>query len=245
MLIVAVHDVAPSTLPQVSWLLARLDGVGVDRRVIKAIPAEPGGPDAAPFEEFVRGEAARGSEVVVHGWTHRAAGRYRGSALDRLRARLFATDAAEFLSLTPGEMRSRLEAGRAWLDRLGLAPGGFCPPAWLAGPGLAAAARAVGFRYLLTLRGLRDLSAAPGAATRIDLPATGYMASGAAQEALLRLGGAILFRPLAALLEAPAIRIYLHPQRASSSPDCARVLREIEQLARTHRAGTYAELLGA
>lgn len=244
-LIVAVHDVAPSTLPQVSWLLARLDDAGVDRRVIKAIPAEPGRGDPAPFEELVRGEAARGGEVVVHGWTHRAAASYRGSALDRLRARLFATDSAEFLALTPAEMRSQLDAGRAWLDRLGLAPGGFCPPAWLAAPGLAAAARAVGFRYLLTLRGLRDLSAAPGTATRIDLPATGYMGAGPAQEALLRLGGALLFRPLAALLEAPAVRVYLHPRRASSSPDCARVLREIERLARTHRAGTYAELLGA
>lgn len=245
MLIVAVHDVAPSTLPQASWLLARLDDAGVERRVIKAIPAEPGGADPAPFEDLVRSEAARGSEVVLHGWTHRAGARYRGSAIDRVRARLFAADAAEFLTLTPSEMRSRLDAGRAWLDRLGLAARGFCPPAWLAAPGLAAAARAAGFRYVLTLRGLRDLSPPPGTASRIDLPATGYMATGAVQEALLRLGGAILFRPLAVLLEAPAVRIYLHPHGASSSPDCARVLREIELLARTRRAGTYAELLRA
>src|SRR3989304_5759850 len=76
--------------------------------------------------------------------------------------RLFAGGAAEFLALAPLEMRERLEAGRAWLHRLGLAPGGFCPPGWLAGPGLAGAARSAGFRYLVTLRGLHVLRQDPG-----------------------------------------------------------------------------------
>jgi predicted deacetylase len=240
-LIVAVHDVATPTLPEVRWLLARLDDAGVAVRVLKVIPA---GADAA-LDELARAEAAAGSEVVLHGWTHRADGAYRGSAGDRLRARLFAGGSAEFLSLPPGEMRVRLDAGCTWLERVGIPPRGFCPPAWLAGPGLPAAARAAGFRYLVTLRGLRDLAPPPGAPTRIDLPATGYMGAGAAQEALIRLGAAALFRPLAGLLHAPAIRIYLHPQGASASRACARVLRQVEQLARGHRSGTYAELLGA
>jgi predicted deacetylase len=244
-LIVAVHDVAPSTLPQVRWLLGRLDDAGVERRVIKAIPAEDRGGDQAAFEELVRGEAARGSEVVLHGWRHQAGGPYRGSAGDRLRARLFAGDSAEFLALAPAEMRTRLEAGRAWLAGLGLEPRGFCPPAWLAAPGLGAAARAAGFRYLLTQRGLRDLAPSRAGATRVDLPATGYMGAGASQDGLVRLGGALLFRPLAALLQAPAVRIFLHPQGADASRDCARVLHQVERLAHAHRSGTYAELIGA
>jgi len=246
-LIVAVHDVAPSTLPEVRWLLSRLDDAGVARRVLKVIPAEEGARTSgmADVEQLVRGEAAAGSEVVVHGWTHRASGPYRGSATDRVRARLFAAHAAEFLALTPAEMRQRLVAGRAWLDRLGLAPSGFCPPGWLAGPGLAGAARVAGFRYLVTLRGLRVLQPKPGARTRIDIPATGYMGAGASQERLLRLGGTLLLHPLAWLLRAPATRIYLHPQDAPRSRDCARTLRQIERLARTHRSGTYADLLDA
>lgn len=245
MLIVAVHDVAPSTLSEVRWLLSRLDDAGVATRVLKVIPAEhrAAASDTADMERMIRDEATAGSEIVLHGWTHRAEGPYRGSLADRLRARLSAGGAAEILALEPLEMRRRLDAGRGWLERLDLAPGGFCPPAWLAVPGLAAAARAAGFRYVVTLRGLRDLRPGPGARTRIDLPATGYMGAGPTQEALLRVGGALLFRPLARLLRAPATRIYLHPQGASRSSDCARTLREIEHRARTERPGTYAELL--
>ena len=245
MLIVAVHDVAPSTLPEARWLLSRLDDAGVATRVLKVIPAEDGA-DArgmADVERLVRDEAAAGSEIVLHGWTHRAEGPSRGAVADRVRARLFAGDTAEFLALEPLEMRGRLESGRAWLDRLGLAPGGFCPPGWLAVPGLAGAARAVGFRYLVTLRGLRDLRQDPGRRARIDLPATGYMGAGSEQEALMRVGAALLSRPLAWLLRAPATRIYLHPQGASHSRDCARTLHEIEHRARVERPGTYAQLL--
>src|SRR3970282_2835460 len=119
-----------------------------------------------------------------------------GSPAAPARARLFAGGAAEFPALGPFERRERLEAGRAWLHRLGLAPGGFCPPGWLAGPGLAGAARSAGFRYLVTLRGLHVLRQDPGRRTRIDLPATGYMGAGSAQEALMRAGGALVLRQL-------------------------------------------------
>jgi len=246
-LIVAVHDVAPSTLGEVRWLLSRLDDAGVSRRVLKVIPAELGTDTSrtADLERLARAEAAAGSEIVLHGWTHRSAGRYGGAAIDRLRARLFAGNAAEFLSIGPPEMRARLDAGRLWLERLGLEPGGFCPPAWLAGPGLTAAVRAAGFRYVVTLRGLRILRPTPGRGARLDLPASGYMGAGPAQEVLLRVGAAVLFRPLASLLHAPAARIYLHPQNASRSRACARVLREIERLARDRACATYAQLIDA
>jgi len=246
-LIVAVHDVAPSTLDEVRWLLSRLDAAHVTRRVLKVIPAEEGA-DArriAAVEDLVRAEAAAGSEIVVHGWTHRADGPYRGALSDRMRARLFAGDTAEFLSIGPDEMRARLEAGRAWLERLGLKPGGFCPPAWLAAPGLAREARATGFRYVITLRGLLRLQAATGLQRRLDLPATGYMGAGSLQETLLRLGGAVLFQPLAGMLASPARRVYLHPQGAAASSDCARVLDEIARLAQHHAPGTYADLVDA
>lgn len=247
MLIVAVHDVAPSTLGDVRWLLSRLDEAGVTTRVLKVIPAEDGAEPAvtADMERLVQQEAATGSEIVLHGWTHRAAGPYHGAFSDRLRARLFAPDAAEFLSIDRPEMRTRLDAGRGWLERLGLEPIGFCPPAWLAGPGLASAARDAGFRYIVTLRGLRILRPGAGRRGRLDLPATGYMGADATQEVLLRVGGTVLFRPLAALLHAPAARIYLHPQNASRSRACAQVLKEIGGLARQHRCATYADLIDA
>lgn len=243
MLIVAVHDVAASTLAQVEWLLGQLDAAGVQRRVLKVIPAEPGAPAGAgaALVALARREAALGSEIVLHGWTHRAAGRLRGSLRDRIRARALAGDAPEFLALDPAEMRTRLARGRAWADAAGVEVGGFCPPAWLAADGLPEAAREAGFRYIALLRGLRDLDRGGW----VLLPPRGYMGAGAGQERLVRAAGALLSRPLAALLRSPAERRFLHPQNAEGSRDCARQLREIALLARSHDAGTYRELLDA
>jgi hypothetical protein len=238
-LTVAVHDVAPSTLDEVEWLLERLDALGVERRVLKVIPAEPGADDDARLVDLLRREAANGSELVLHGWTHRAGGRRRGSPADRLRARLFAADAAELLTLPGDELRRRVTAGRDWLERHGLPSTGYCPPGWLATEALVPALRDAGFHYLVTLRGLRDLRRR----RTITLPPQGYMGAGPFHEGLVRLGGTVLAGPLRALLRAPAHRFFLHPQGASNSDDCARVLTAIAGVARRHRAVTYAELL--
>jgi hypothetical protein len=242
-LIVAVHDVAASTLAQVEWLLEQLDAAGVQRRVLKVIPAERDAPaeSSAALVALARREAALGSEIVLHGWTHRADGPLRGSFTDRLRARLFAGDAAEFLSTDAAEMTRRLAACRAWADAAGVEVSGFCPPAWLAAAGLPEAARAAGFRYIALLRGLRDLDRGGW----VLLPPRGYMGAGAGQERMVRAAGALLSRPLAALLRSPAQRRFLHPQNADRSRDCARQLREVARLARSHETGTYRELLDA
>jgi predicted deacetylase len=238
-LIVAIHDVATSSLGEVEWLLERLDAVGVERRVLKVIPADPAGGDEAALVERLRREAGGGSEIVLHGWRHRADGPLRGTLPDRLRARLFAGGGAELLSLPDAEVRRRVAAGHDWLAGHGLPAIGFCPPGWLATDGLPDALREAGFRYLVTLRGLRDLRRR----RTITLPPRGYMGAGATQERLVRAGEALLSRPLRALLRAPAHRFFIHPQGARTSPDCARALLAIARLARDHRPGTYAELI--
>lgn len=239
MLTVAIHDVAPSTLDEVEWLLERLDALGVSPRVLKVVPAEPGAADDAPLLRLLEREAASGSEIVLHGWSHRADGPARGALLDRVRARAFAGDQAEFLSLADADVAERVAAGREWLERHGLPVAGFCAPGWLATAALPRALRAAGFRYLVTLRGLRDLRRGRW----LTLPPRGYMGAGAGQERLVRLGGTALSAPLGALLRSPAHRFFLHAQGASSNPACARVLTEIAGLALRHRPTTYAELL--
>jgi predicted deacetylase len=240
-LIVAIHDVATSTLGEVEWLLERLDAVGVERRVLKVIPADRASADEAPLVDRLRREAGIGSEIVLHGWAHHVGGPLRGSFRDRLRARLFAGDAAELLSLPDDEVRRRVAAGRDWLGGHGLAAAGFCPPGWLATDALPHALREAGFRYLVTLRGLRDLRRR----RTVTLLPRGYMGAAATQERLVRVGEAVLSRPLRALLRAPAHRFFLHPQGARTSPDCARALLAIARVAREHQPGTYAELLDA
>jgi len=242
-LIVAVHDVAPSTLDDVRWLLSRLDAAGVQRRVLKVVPAEP---DASPTQldelgDLVAREAALGSEVVLHGWSHRAEGPPRGSAVARLRARHFAGTSAEFLTLPAVEMERRLREGLARLTGWGAAVSGFCPPAWLATPELAPAARRAGLRYLLTLRGLRDLADGRW----LTLPPIGYMGVGGLEESLVAVGGWLVSQPLR-LVVAPGVhRVFLHPQGARSSRSCTRVLDHVASLAGTGSIGTYRELLHA
>ena len=243
MLIVAVHDVAPSTLGEVRWLLSRLDEEGVRPRVLKVIPGEPDATDDGQRQlaALVRDEAAAGSEVVLHGWTHRAPRAYRGSLADRLRARLLAGNGAEFLALQPDEMRTRLTDGRAWLAGLHLDAAGFCAPGWLWTPELPAAAREAGFRYLVGLRGLLDLRDG----RRIGLAPIGFMGGSWSTELAWRLGESVIWRPLAALRGSSPRRFFLHPQGAPHSRACARVLREIGRAARTHRSVTFGELLDA
>jgi predicted deacetylase len=242
-LTVSVHDVAPSTLVEVRWLLSRLDDAGVRPRVLKVVAGEAGATpgERDELERLVGGEAAAGSEIVLHGWTHRAQGAYRGSLPDRLRAHLLAGDAAEFLALRPEEMRARLDDGRAYLARMHIEPAGFCAPAWLWPADLPATARQAGFRYLVGLRGLLDLRDG----RRIGLAPIGYMGGPARNEAAWWLGEMALWRPLAALRRGSPRRFFLHPQGASGSPACARVLREIEHAARIHRPVTFGEILGA
>lgn len=242
MLIVAVHDVAPSTLGEVRWLLSRLDEAGVRPRVLKVVPAEGGAEEASgELAELVRGEAALGSEIVLHGWTHRAPRGYRGSLVDRLRARAFAGEGAEFLALDADEMLTRLAAGQRWLADLGVEAAGFCAPGWAWAPELPAVARAAGFRYLVGLRGLRDLRSG----RRIGLAPIGNMEGGGTADLGWQLGQVMIWRPLANLRRDAARRFVLHPQGASTSRACARLLREIGRVARTHRAITFAELLDA
>jgi predicted deacetylase len=238
-----MHDVAPSTLGEVRWLLARLDEEGVRPRVLKVVPGEPGVTDQGRSElaGLVGSEAASGSEIVVHGWTHRASGAYRGSLADRLRARLFAGNGAEFLSLQPDEMRTRLLEGRQWLAGVGLDPAGFCAPGWLWTPELPAAAREAGFRYLVGLRGLLDLRDG----RRIGMAPIGFMGGSVVTELAWRLGESVIWRPLAALRGSSPRRFFLHPQGAPRSRACASVLREIGRASRTHRSITFSDLLDA
>ena len=239
MLIVAIHDVTPAELGEVRWLLGQLDAMGVRRRVLKVVPAVPGAPAGPELVDLLLGEVSTGSELVLHGWTHRGRGSLRGSALDRLRARLFAAGSAEFLTLPDEEVARLVAAGRAWLAERSLHARGFCPPAWLATAALAPALRDAGFDYVLTLRGLRNVASG----TRIDLPPVGYMGAGSVQEALVRVGGAVVSGPLRALVRSPAHRVFIHPRHASTSADCARVLRQVGRLARTHRSVTYSDLV--
>lgn len=246
MLVVSVHDVAPSTLEQVTWLLERLDVLDVRPRVLDVIPCRGGHEDVRSDDRLVnllQAEAAAGSEIVMHGYAHLARDRTRGDPLTVLRARWFAARTAEFASLDRAEMARRLAAGRAALADIGLTVDGFCAPAWLSTQELPALLRDAGFGYLATFTGLLELERN----RRLFVPSAGYVGSDRVTEALTRLGSAIgeTWAGLTHGGHPRHRRLFLHPSSASTSPDCARVLRRIGELRRTHVPATNASLLDA
>jgi predicted deacetylase len=238
-LVVSVHDVTPSTLPGVAWLLQALDNLGVRPRSLLVVPAEGGRPISRSPQlcSLVRREAAAGSEVVVHGFTHRAAGPARGGPATRLRARLLAGREAEFCGLDGDEAARRALAGRRLLERLGLEPEGFCAPCWLSPPEAAAALARAGFRFQVGMASLTDLSRM----RRRRLRWLGYMGAGAAQEALIAGAGQGLLRCPG--LDDP-VQVFLHPQGAERSRACRLVLRTLADLASRQRLVRYRELVG-
>jgi len=240
-LIVSVHDVAPSHIEQVRYLLNRCDALGARPRVLKVIPNEDGQCDIREYPDFVamlRREQAAGSEIVLHGFTHRIARPVSGWGLTALRARLFAPTIAEFATLDDREMAQRLATGRQTLLDEGLDIQGFCAPGWLAGSGLVPQLRKCGLRYCVSMLTLLDISTG----RRLLTPWSGYMGADATQERLIRLGS----RACGILAShAPAAKIFFHPQGAQESPDCARAFTTLQDLLHTRRPVTYASLLAA
>lgn len=239
-LVVAIHDVAPSTLGEVRYLLDALDDIGVRRRVLKVVPNADGRDDVRRYPDVVRlltAEAAAGSEILLHGYTHRADGPPRGSWPTRLRVQLFARAAAEFATLDPAAMMERLCDGRGILRDCALDPRGFCAPGWLATSELPSLLRRCGFAYYVTMMALLDLATG----RRVLTPWLGYMGAGWAQEAMLGLGAAIC---TSASPHLPVVKVFLHPQGASASPACDRVLHALTRLVRSRTLTTYGEILG-
>jgi predicted deacetylase len=237
--IVSVHDVAPANLAGFRWLLGRLDELNVQPRSLLVIPCEGGQDDLRHCPELVdllHEEVRRGSEIVLHGYTHQRAGPWRGSLATRVRAALFAREAAEFASLSWPDQRARLLAGRQLLHELGFEVRGFCPPAWLSTPDLPDLLRELGFRYLVEMLWVHDLKFC----RRLPTPWLGYLGSRPLDERLVQVGAALLhpWRERAA-----AVSVFLHPQGAAGSPACARVLRELARLLSERKPVTYGELL--
>jgi predicted deacetylase len=242
-LVVSVHDIAPSTLPEVRWLLARLDELEVVPRVLKVIPRASEVEDVRRHPDLIAllgEEVARGSEIVLHGLTHRLPPEavLGGRTVDRLRARCFAGSAAEFLGLDDRAAEEAVLEGRAILRAAGFEPLGFCAPGWLARPSLSAILRRVGFRYACWFGSVEDLRTG----RRLRAPAWGYMGVGGVGEGLVGLEGQLV-RSVWHPLLGGAARVFLHPQGAPRSRACAASLRAIGRLRRSLRPTTYRELL--
>jgi predicted deacetylase len=136
-LLVSVHDVSPLTLAasRRAVALATETGVPVQALTVLVIPCHD---DRAPLDEcpeacaWLRDLDARGAHLIMHGYSHRMAGRcYSPSGI--FWAHGFARGQGEFFRSEATDAQQRLEKGQAILLRAGLAHAAthFVPPAWL------------------------------------------------------------------------------------------------------------------
>lgn len=177
-----------------------------------------------------------GSEIVLHGYAHRRSGSWQRPRRRQLRAQVFAPGDAEFLSLTPVEIESRLVSGRAIIEGAGLALHGFCAPGWIESGDVRAALQRTGFRYDIAMTHIVDLYSR----RRIWMDWVGYMGAGGVQENLVGIANAI---NRSAMPLFGCAKLFLHPQRARGTQGAARMLRWLERLMRERSLATYIELL--
>lgn len=204
-LVVSIHDVAPETFAEVRFLAGALDALHARPRVYKVIPEYL--PSAPELIAFLRAEQDEGSEIVLHGYSHRRVGAWRGPWRRRLRARLFAPEDAEFLSLSPDQVESRLLKGRSILDQAGLVASGFCAPGWIESPDVRATLRRAGFRFDVAMTHVVDLKSD----RKLWTDWVGDMGTGGVQDSLV---GVANFANRTVMPRFSAARVFLHPQRA-------------------------------
>jgi len=130
-LIISLHDVHPGSFEAVREQVAFFQERGIDRFSLLVIPRyhhqESVTEDRALLEWLDEREGC-GDDLVLHGYYHDREGRELGNIFW---TQLYTQGEAEFLDLSDGEVRHRIQMGRRLWDERGWALKGFIPPAWL------------------------------------------------------------------------------------------------------------------
>jgi len=159
-LVVSLHDVSPLTFARCRRIVAELEGLGVNRISLLVIPDHHGrghvGSDAA-LCAWLRECAAKGHEIVTHGYFHQRPRREHESVVQRLITRTYTAGEGEFFDLSRERAAELAGRGRADLRELGLDSRGFIAPAWLLGAEAEKALRDLGYAYTTRLRTVHDL----------------------------------------------------------------------------------------
>jgi predicted deacetylase len=209
-LCVSIHDVSPHTWPQCEILLKAIAGVADIPVTLLVVPAWHRMPvrDATRYERALETRLIRGDELALHGYTHVDDGPPPGTLADLFRRRVLTRSEGEFAALSADEARRRLALGVDWFAQRGWPLAGFVAPAWLAGPGAWEALAGFAFRYTTTLR---DFVLLPEG-RRVRSPSLVFGTRNAWMRLFSRSRNAWL---LAALRDAPVIRLGLHPADAA------------------------------
>jgi uncharacterized protein len=157
-LIVSIHDFHPGSREKIAAQIELLQQWGVTRCSILVIPQYHHGRRTCDDEKSIRyldAQHAAGSELVLHGHYHDRKGNEGGSYFW---TKLYTANEAEFLDLSDGELRHRIELGKKlWEDRQWHLSG-FVAPGWLMPASQDKILKKLGFDYTTRLREFHQLS---------------------------------------------------------------------------------------
>lgn len=240
-LLVSVHDVTPHHAARLARLMALIEPIiGAGRCALLVVPDFHGSgrSDADPaFVAQLRRWSDAGSEVFLHGYSHRDDHRHR-SAVARFKAQRMTAGEGEFLGLDHAEAMLRLTAGRAMLEPLlGRPLAGFIAPAWLYSRDSLRAladqefALAEDHWRVWQPQGHRIVARGPVLTYASRTPA--------------RLASSLLWSRIAtvALSRARTVRFAVHPHDVDSPALCREITRALTVLTQSHRVGRYADLI--
>jgi len=167
---IAIHDIAPATMPACERLLDLLAELGAPPATLLVVPdfhrRGPIDRDLA-FVRAIDRRIANGDEVALHGYHHVDDGPVPHSPLEWLQRRVLTASEGEFSALTQHEAEQRIGAGLAMFERLRWNVAGFVAPAWLLGDGARAALARTPLRWTSTHGAIESLADA----RRIAAPA--------------------------------------------------------------------------
>ncbi|CAN5595964.1 DUF2334 domain-containing protein [soil metagenome] len=238
-LVVSIHDVAPATQVSVERILTELALHQVERCSLLVVPDyhhQGRSLGQADFRSWLQELAARGHEIVLHGFYHQRARRAGERAGAKFVTRIYTADEGEFFDLGYDEALRLLRQARREFALHGFHPIGFIAPAWLLGAEAERAVIDVGLEYTTTLRTVRDL-----AGGRI-IPSQSLVYS--VRNGWRRASSLVWNRSLARrLTNNPLLRLGLHPPDLAHREIWRQIVALIDEAHHDRRPMTYQSWL--
>jgi predicted deacetylase len=160
LIVVSLHDVAPSTQQVANTIISELAQRGVRVCSLLVVPDyhhEGLFTKDQQFVSWLRGLEADGHEIVIHGYFHERPRCANETWRDKFLTRFYTRHEGEFYDLGYHEALRRITAARDEFRAHGLKPRGFVAPAWLLSDEAQRAARDAQMEYTTRLRTVCDL----------------------------------------------------------------------------------------
>ena len=240
-LVVSLHDISPRTWEPCRRILAELRRAGVSRTSLLVIPDHHHQghflrqPD---FCAWLKEQVAGGHEAVLHGYHHQRAPRNGETLRVRWITRTYTAGEGEFFDLPYESARALAGRGIEDFKQNGLNPSGFIAPAWLLGEEAERAIRDLGFAYTTRISGVWDLRH-----QRVHRSQSlCWSVRSAWRRGLSLAWNRWLFHHL---VNAPLLRIAIHPVDIGHPHIWAQITRIVSNAARNRTPHTYESWLGA